>query len=109
MNRPRFTWEPYTANWYTVELIGVNGRWLALITPGWLKASEYHTPDLLSVPNWNPAWNLPADAQIRVRLEAVRANRPVNEAVRLSSLGFPGHLSDGLIWQTAVRETILNP
>jgi hypothetical protein len=108
MNRSRFTWEPYTANWYTVELIGVNSRWLALITSGWLKASEYHTPDLLSVPTWNPAWNLPADAQIRVRLEAVRANRPVNEAVRLSSLGFPGHLSDGLIWQTAVWETILN-
>lgn len=104
-----FAWQPYPADLYTAELIGVNSRWLALITAGWLKASEYRTPDLSAVPNWNLVWSIPSNAQARARLEAVRVNRTVNEAVKLNSLGFPGQLSDGLIWQTAVRETILNP
>ncbi|GEM83183.1 hypothetical protein [Meiothermus hypogaeus] len=105
--RYRFTWEPYAADLYFAEVSDLatgGNRWQALVTPGWLRGAEYHTPDLSAAPGWNPAWNLsPASPRSMARLEAVRASRSVNEAVQLSALNFPGHLADGLVWQSASR------
>ncbi|MCL6526154.1 MAG: hypothetical protein K6T57_04650 [Thermaceae bacterium] len=105
--RYRFTWEPYVADLYFAEVSDLatrGNRWQALVTPGWLRGAEYLTPDLSAAPGWNPAWNLsPASPRSMARLEAVRVNRPVNEAVQLSALNFPGHLADGLVWQSASR------
>jgi hypothetical protein len=85
------------------DLATGGNRWQALVTPGWLRGAEYATPDLTAAPGWNPAWNLsPASARSMARLEAVRVNRPLAEAVRLAALNFPGHLADGLVWQSAL-------
>lgn len=105
--RYRFTWEPYAAELYFAEVSDLatgGNRWQALVTPGWLRGAEYLTPDLSAAPGWNPAWNLLATSpQSMARLEAVRVNRPLAEAVRLAGLNFPGHLADGLVWQSASR------
>lgn len=37
------------------------------------------------------------------RLEAVRVNRPLAEAVGLSALNFPSRLANRLVWQSALR------
>ncbi|MCX7784414.1 MAG: hypothetical protein N2318_12325 [Meiothermus sp.] len=105
--RYRFAWAPYVADLYFAEVSDLatgGNRWQALVTPGWLRGTGYTPPDLSAAPGWNPAWNLsPTSLRSMARLEAVRVNRSVNEAVRLSALNFPGHLADGLVWQSASR------